>query len=310
MHVLLPLLRFFASRELPFKDALLRRAGVWRHDPWRDARPRSCRGRWHRYRMTLDLRDFHQRAAYLFGRLMDVPVQLAIREALRPGDVFVDVGANIGVLTLLGARGVGVRGTVIALEPNPDVFPRLEAHVRDNGLTQVRLRRSALGDAAGVRTLSVPPTGNTGAGTLGVLPPRHGGRVLASYKVEVEVGDEALGDAPDAPMLIKIDVEGHEPNVLRGLTRTIEARRPAVVIEINPTALAGHGCTPADVLGPMIARGYQPFHPGARWGRLRRRWTLTLRRAPGVWNTPRTGNLLLLPPDGVHVSRLARFVVS
>lgn len=309
MKVPLPLLRFLASRELPFKDALLRRAGAWRHEPWRDARPRSCRGRWHGYRMTLDLRDYHQRAAYLFGRLLDVPVQLAIRDGLRPGDVFVDVGANIGVLMLLGARRVGPRGAVIALEPNPDVFRRLEAHVRDNGLGHVRLRRSALGDSAGVRTLSVPPTGNTGAGTLGVLPPRHGGYVLASYEVEVEVGDEALAGAPDAPMFIKIDVEGHEPHVLRGLTRTIEARRPAVLIEINPAALAGHGCTPADVLGPMIARGYRPFHPGARWGRLRRRWSLTLRRAPASWTSARTGNLLLLPADGVHADRFARFMI-
>ncbi|MFM9995705.1 MAG: FkbM family methyltransferase [Phycisphaerales bacterium] len=304
----IPLLRLFASHELPFKDALLARAGVWSHEPWRHARPRTCRGKWHGSRMTFDLRDFHQRAAYLFGRLMDVPVQLAILNAARPGDIFVDVGANIGVLTLLGAHAVGPAGTVIAFEPNPEVFKRLDAHVRDNRRSNVRLFPLALSDREGVLQLSIPPTGNTGAATLGTLPARHGGRAHARYDVPVKLGDDLLGDAPPhpRPMLVKIDAEGHEPNVLRGMSRTIAARRPAILAEINPEALAGNGATPADALDPLLALGYRPHYLGARWGRWSRRWTLVLRPAPTVWRSPRAGNLLLLPADGPWRDRLAR----
>lgn len=305
LRIPIPLLRLFASFELPFKDALLKRAGVWTHEPWRNARPRSRRGKWHRARMTLDLRDFHQRATYLFGRLLDVPVQRAILDATRPGDVFVDVGANIGVLTLLGAHAVGGAGAVLAFEPNPEVFERLDAHVRDNHLSNVRLFPLALSDREGVLQLSIPPTGNTGAATLGKLPARHGGRVCAQYDVPVKLGDELLADAPPGSMLVKIDAEGHEPHVLRGMTRTIAARKPAILTEINPEALAGNGAMPADALDPLLALGYQPYFLGARWGRFRRRWTLILSPAPNAWRSPRAGNLLLLPPDGPWRERLA-----
>ncbi len=307
----IPILRFFASHELPFTRHLLAHAGVWRHEPWRLSQPRSRRGKWHGYRITFDLRDFHQRGAYLYGRLLDLVVQLAVRDTLRPGDTFVDIGANIGILTLHGARRVGPRGVVHAFEPNPEVFQRLEAHVRGNALGNVRLHRIALSDRDGEQALSVPPTGNTGAASLGGLAPRHARPALATYQVTLRRGDGLLAEAPaDAPMLLKLDIEGHEPFALRGLARTIESRRPAIITEFNAEMLACHGSGPAELLGLFRDRGYRGYLLGARWHRVLRRWRLRLHPVPpGPWNPARTLNAIFLDPDGVHHTRLRRFLV-
>ena len=304
-------LRLWTSRDLPFARPLLSRAGVWRHEHWRNARSRTCRLRWSRCRVRLDLRDYHQRAAYFLGRLMDVPVQLFIREALRPGDLFVDVGANIGVLTLLGASAVGSTGRVVAIEPNPDVCRRLSDHVDSNRLRQVHTVAAAISEQPGEMTLSIPPTGNTGAATLGTLPARHGGRVHASYRVPVRTGDEVLSEAAQrtsAPMLIKVDVEGHEPSVLGGLDATIRTRRPAIILELNHEMLAGAGSSPATVIAFLRDRGYAPFTLGATWSRWRRCWTLTLAHAPPNWAPRRTLNAAFLVPGGAHEHRLRRFM--
>lgn len=317
MPIPLPILRLFAAHDLPFAGALLRHAGVWAQPAWRDAPTRTCRGRWSGCRMTLDLRDFHQRGAYFYGRLLDLPVQLTMREALRPGDMFIDIGANIGVLTLQGARAVGPRGIVHAFEPNPDVFARLEAHIAGNHLKNVVLHRVALSDREGTLTLSIPPTGNTGAGSLGGLAPRHFGAAVSTYEVALKRGDDVLtatetgSSSPGSPVLIKIDVEGHEPFALRGMERFIAARRPAILAEINQEMLACNGSSAPGLLQLIEDWDYEPWVPGASWSRLRRRWSLRLHPTRRAWRPARTLNALFLPRDGgTHRARLARFMVS
>ncbi len=307
-HVPLPILRFFAAHDLPFTQALLARAGVWRHEPWRNAPARSCRGKWHGYRMIFDLREFHERGAYLYGRLLDAPVQLVMMESLRPGDVFVDVGAHIGLLTLLGSRLVGPDGVVYAFEPNPEIFRRLEGHIGRNGVRNVRAFHVGLSDREATLTLSVPPTGNTGAASLGGLAPRHKAPALASYEVRVMTGDEALKEAPDAPMFVKIDVEGHEVRAMRGLEQTIRSRRPAILAEANPEMLACNGAKASDLLSLLAGLGYVAWLPDAAWHRWRRRWALRLKRFSNGWVPARTINALFLHADSPHTVRLSRWL--
>jgi FkbM family methyltransferase len=307
-HVPLSILRFFASHDLPFTQALLARAGVWRHEAWRNAPARSCRGKWHGYRMIFDLREFHERGAYLYGRLLDAPVQLVMMEALRAGDVFVDAGAHIGLLTLLGSRLVGPAGVVYAFEPNPEIFRRLEGHIGQNGVRNVRAFRVGLSDHEATLTLSVPPTRNTGAASLGGLAARHKAPALASYDVRVVTGDEALKEANAAPMFVKIDVEGHEVRALRGLEQTIRSRRPAILAEVNPEMLSCNGAKASHLLSMLAAWGYEAWLPDADWRRWRRRWALRLKRFPNDWVPARTINVLFLHADGPHRERLLRWL--
>ena len=83
------------------------------------------RGKLHGYKMELDLRDWSEQMTYFLGRHSDLPLQLAMMALLKPGDRFVDVGTNIGMITLLAARLVGPEGRVDAIEPNPACCARV-----------------------------------------------------------------------------------------------------------------------------------------------------------------------------------------
>lgn len=298
------LLRCWARYELPKKRALLRRAGVWDDRLWTREPARTCRGAWHGYRMRLEISDVHQRGAYLFGRMMDVAVPLCLLGALRRGETCIDVGANIGMTAMLASRAVGGAGRVLAFEPNPEVYRRLLWHIGENRLAQVRPFNCALSDAEGAMRLSVPAD-NCGAATLGSVPARLKGHIAATHEVPVRIGDSLVGELPPAPLLIKMDVEGHETRALRGLSATLARHGPAVLLECNIEMLPHNGSSPAGLLSLMHGLGYDAYHVGARWHRLARRWRLVLHLIPPGHRPRRTINVLFLKPGGVHESRLA-----
>lgn len=302
--------RLWTRLRLPRAQSLLRRAGVWNQPLWVNEPRRVCRGRWHGYRMALDASDFHQRGAYFYGHSLDPDVQLCVLSCLRPGDTCIDVGANIGLISMLAAHAVGPRGVVLSFEPNPDIYERLLWHISENALSQVWPQRLALSDRDAALTLTVPPTGNTGAASLGSLPARHGGRVGKVYDVPVRIGDEVVGPLPDAPMLIKLDVEGHETAALRGLRRTIAAHRPAILLESNVEMLPANGSGVEELFALLAEMGYEAFGPSVVWGRWSREWRLRLNRVPRTWRPGRTQNVLFLRADGVYRERLTHLIVE
>lgn len=174
----------------------------------------------------------------LYCGLPDWPEMPFLLEYLKPGDVMVDVGANVGLYSLLAATVPEVQ--VLAFEPNAAARSRLTANAdRNRLLTRIDLRSEAVGAAPGraAITMSFGPgnrlvdTGETHAAPVDV--------------VKVVALDECVDGAV---ALIKIDVEGAEPSVLKGAARTLEAFRPALILEVNdPAALT-------DLLRPL---GYQ-----------------------------------------------------
>ena len=134
---------------------------------------------------------------------------------------FLDVGAFTGVYSLL-ACAVNPSISVVAVEPNPSVLPSLRRNI---DLNRFGARCTAIGcalsDAPGTATLTIPS--DTTASTLGDIA--TGDRV----DVELRTGDAALEGA--AVDLVKIDAEGHELAVLRGLNQTLEDAGPAVFVE-------------------------------------------------------------------------------
>jgi FkbM family methyltransferase len=297
---------------LPRAHRVLRSMGVWDNRQWQGEPARICRGCYHGYRMRLEMSDYHQRGAYFYSGLLDASVDLCILHALGAGDTFIDIGANIGMMTMLAARAVGPRGRIIAFEPNPDVYERLLWHISENRLGQVRPHQLALSDHDATMQLSVPPTGNTGAATLGALPARHQGRIGATYEVPVRIGDEVMGgeSLPDAPLFIKIDVEGHEVAALRGLRGTIERHRPAILLESNVEMLPQNGTSVNELFALLVDVGYEPFALRITWSRLMRRWQLQLHPMGAAWRPARTENVLFLHPAEVHARRLSRFIAQ
>ena len=173
-------------------------------------------------------------------------------EALRPyltsGAVLWDVGANIGLHAVTAARlAPGVR--VVSFEPNPAIFARLEHHVRLNQAA-VSLHPLALGDADGETTLYVNTTGNAGMSSLVNTNTGPGTRVrLARAETLVTAG------AVPAPTVMKLDVEGAEAAVLRGLGGLLSAPAlQAVVFETAADLLTDPSRCPAT--RQLLAAGF------------------------------------------------------
>ena len=164
-------------------------------------------------------------------RVYEEQVRQAVREHLGPDDICLDVGANVGVITLLAASCVGPRGRVIAVEPNPDNVQLLYLGIVLNQFTNVEVLPLAAADRRAVFALS----GRSNTELVDLGGPDVPGRLAQSV-----VLDEILHDLPRLD-LVKMDIEGCEPAALRGLRRLVTTHRPTLVVEFNPTCLARRG---------------------------------------------------------------------
>lgn len=100
--------------------------------------------------------SFAKSAYYFLGRFYDLGTQLFLKQVLWPGDRMVDVGANIGMISLVCARLVGAQGVVDAFEPNPRCIARIESFITQNKITNIRVHRMGLEASEGKLILSVP----------------------------------------------------------------------------------------------------------------------------------------------------------
>ena len=158
---------------------------------------------------------------------------MLVLKHLKPGSVFLDIGANIGYYTVLAGSVVGADGLVIAYEPDAENFQLLEHNIALNGLTNVRPFRAALGEnsSQGSIYLSRDNKGNHR------LFDEGDGRQTSA--VEIVHGDEHVAQLTERLDFIKVDTEGYEARVLEGLHATILANRAhlAMVIEFCPYGL-------------------------------------------------------------------------
>jgi len=186
-----------------------------------------------------------------------------IERVVGPGMIAVDVGANLGCHTLTLARRVGPMGRVHAFEPDPRNFRMLARTVREADVPQVRLHAAACVEHAGDVVLALAAA-NRGDNRLATA----GGAERDTVVVPGVVLDEVLAAEPRIDF-VKIDVQGAEVGVLRGLGRTL-ARSPGigVLCEVCPTLLRDVGGHGADAFfAPLAAVGLRP-HLVARDGRV------------------------------------------
>jgi FkbM family methyltransferase len=176
------------------------------------------------------------------------------RRFLRPGDAVVDVGANIGLATLVAAKIVGSTGRIVAVEPHPRTFEYLRDNVQLNGLTDVvQLYCVAVGEREGQRRIVEFPGDDSQNHLDGG---DHGG-----VRVAVVPLDSLLtSQGPTA--LLKLDVEGYEKFVLDGANRTL-ATTGCVYFESWERHFARYGYSGRDLLDGLRARGFRLYRPTA-----------------------------------------------
>ena len=157
---------------------------------------------------------------------------------LRPGSVFVDVGANYGWHSLLAASAVGTTGRVIAIEPNPLNTLLLRRSAEENGFTNITVRTMATSDRDGFGALETDGSN----GRIISLDATIEEPVGCSFVVPLRRLDAILERAGDPTVdVVKIDVEGFELATLRGATELIERHHPVIVSEFFPLALRSTG---------------------------------------------------------------------
>ena len=173
---------------------------------------------------------------------------------LRPGDTMVDLGANIGYYSLVAAAIVGDSGRVYAFEPDPGNFELLQRNIELNGFHQIHARNEAVSDAAGVTRLFLSAENQ---GDHRIYPAREEG--VGRGHVDVACLDfdtfvEAEGISPD---LVKIDTQGAEAAILRGMRRLAARQRGRMklLVEFWPHGLRGAGSSPEEMLSILEGFG-------------------------------------------------------
>lgn len=190
------------------------------------------------------------------------PWSEAVHRLVRPGDQVVDAGANVGYVSSILSRMVGPDGRVLAFEAFPSTAELLHHNIRCSGLENVKVFPFGLSARSGTASMFVPRYAWGGenfyessivddAGT----PGRPDGEAV---QVPLEPLDSVLQKENVRPSFIKIDVEGHELDVLQGALGTLAACRPALLVEVNGDPDA-EGGKPEQVFALLRDQGYSPY---------------------------------------------------
>lgn len=208
------------------------------------------------YAFGIDPADAFQ--ALMITGLYDRRLTRIACQYARPGTAVIDGGAQLGYLTLRLAQCVGATGAVHAFEPDPRAVPILREHVACNHQPWVSVNECGLLDRAGTVELALP----TVLGWASVIPGAWGAE--ESVRVPVTTLDSYLSDhgiEPEGISLIKLDLEGAEPEALRGASRTLTRTRGAVLVEYLPERMRYVGQDPEELFGLMRSSGFSEPRP-------------------------------------------------
>lgn len=266
------LIRPYIRLELPAWGKVYQAfVGDYRRDfLWRDARPQWMKGKLHGYEMLLDPAQWSNRMTFFLGRHYDLPTQLILKRALQYGDTFVDIGANEGMISLLASRLVGSSGKVFAFEPNPKPRDIFQKAIDRNAISNITIAPIGLGDKDDTLMLHSPKF-NSGEASFGRS--NYSAADIDIIQCPVRRGDDILSG--EDPKLIKIDVEGFELRVLKGLEQLLIKSRAPVVMEMIASHLANADTKAEDIVSFMIGLGYKPFQIGLKRSGLQQALSLT-----------------------------------
>ncbi len=195
--------------------------------------------------IALSMRDHQHRNLYFYGTY-EPEITSLFRRLVTPGSTVFDVGANAGYFSIL-ARELGA--TVHAFEPNPVVRALLQKSA-ELGPGGIEVVPRACSDHAGTMPLYLSDPGETGRSGLMVARER-------SVDVEVITLDEYAGRADAHPQLVKIDVEGAEAAVIRGMREMLRTDRPTLIIELHETKGEVRHATHEEVAQLLDEAGYE-----------------------------------------------------
>lgn len=205
----------------------------------------------------LDLREGIDLAIFLFGTFERATVA-ACRRHLRPGDIALDIGANIGSHALHLARSVGPQGRVFAFEPTTFAYRKLLANIAMNPDVASRITAEQIMlVGSGASRLEPELYSSWPLTSHERVHAEHRGRLMSTTGARAVSLDAYLESARvPSVALIKLDVDGHECSVLRGAAGTIARFRPRIIMEIAPYVLREVGHELGDLVQLVGSFGY------------------------------------------------------
>lgn len=187
-----------------------------------------------------------------------------LKNVLQPGDGFIDIGANVGVYSILAAQFVGPQGRVVAFEPDPKNLRRLKENFELNGIPEKGIHGVAVGESRGTCSFEV------GMDSVGAVLPDHEGEIDPPVNVATLKQErlDAMIESPEAFGFAKMDVEGFELQALKGATGLLESGSPFCwLLETNDCCEA-YGTSITDIQEYMAEYGYTFYRLGPQGANL------------------------------------------
>lgn len=177
---------------------------------------------------------------------------------LKQGEIFLDIGANVGLFTVIAAKCVGPSGGVWAVEPSARTREMLQRNIQINSLTNVRVFACGVSDKSGTLMLNESVAGLDALNSF--TTPLEAGP-CERVQVPVTTLDELIcGNAPQKPTMIKIDVEGWERHVLQGGAGFLGSPgAPDLMVEFCALTLKSAGTSCAELDHNLRQLGYEVF---------------------------------------------------
>jgi len=203
-------------------------------------------------RICVDPADENGRHVYIHGLDWKERLTRHFVRLLRPGDCVLDVGANLGYFSLVAAELVGPAGCVHAFEPAPQVLPLLQENARLNPQANLQVHGVAVSDCCGQTRFFAAPRGRSGYSSIRDL----GAETSVISTVPTITLDALLPQLPPV-RLVKIDVEGAELRVLRGMRQLIDRDRPFLIVEVDDGFLRQLGADASRLCAFLTQAGYK-----------------------------------------------------
>lgn len=180
-------------------------------------------------------------------------VDRVLRENLKEGDTFIDIGAHIGYYSILARNIVGESGKVIAFEPNPESYKLLKKNFEMNEYTNCIAENIALSDEIGFVKLFIGKYRDDSS-SLFLVENVDKNRYVT---VKTMTFDKYCEMYKISPNFIKIDAEGAEYRILRGITKVIDIHKPNLLIEIHPKHLESQEISIRSLFDFLMKKGYK-----------------------------------------------------
>ena len=185
----------------------------------------------------------------------EAPTFEFLRRACRPGDTVLDVGAHIGLFSVVTARRVGPSGRVFSFEPTLESRQALQRVVALNGVQDVvEVRSEAVTERSGVGQFHSLRVAGANANSL-VRSDRHQDVTCVPL---VSIDDFLADRARGRCQILKVDAEGAELSVLRGAQHTLRTARPSLWLALHPSAIAAAGASLGEIWDLLSAHAMRP----------------------------------------------------